>query len=136
MVHLSKRLRIQVGALIILSAIVYMMLQGAHNFRSYFLTVQTFQSHLGKYRHQVVRVQGTLLAQSVRYSEGSATLRFTLESGHAKLPVVYHGMMPNERYGNASAIVKGQLAKDNVFRATKLEIQCPDHYTPARGGTS
>ncbi len=133
---MSKKLRLQIGALAIVSALVYMVLQGAHNFSSYFVTVKTFQANPAKYGHQTVRVQGTLLSRTAHYNAARATLKFTMVSGRAALRVVYHGPMPNERFQDASAIAKGHLGPHGVFDANKLEIQCPDHYAPSKGGAS
>lgn len=131
--RVSKKIRLQIGALVILSALAYMVLQGAHNFSSYFVTVQAYRANIAKFGRETVRVQGTLLSKSVHYNPTSATLRFTMTSGHSTLPVIYQGAMPNEQFKDASAIAKGHMV-DGVFRAEKLEIQCPDHYAPAKGG--
>lgn len=126
-------MRLQVGALAIVAALVYMVLQGAHNFSSYFVTVQAYHANLARFCNQVIRVQGTMLAHSVHYDPARGTLQFTLASGGERLPVVYHGPMPNEHFSQAQAIVKGRLGPHGTFMAQKLEVQCPDHYAPAKG---
>lgn len=133
---MTRKMRLQVGILLIVTALAYMVLQGAHNFSSYFVTVRAYVANAPKFRHEVVRVQGTLVARSVRYNDARGSLHFELSSGSAHLPVVYRGAMPNERFRNASAIVKGRMGAHGVFQAQKLEIQCPDHYTPAREPSS
>nr|WP_275107345.1 cytochrome c maturation protein CcmE [Sulfobacillus harzensis] len=126
----------QIGAMFVVGALAYMVLQGAHNFSSYFVTVKTYRAESAKFGQQTVRVQGTLLSKTVHYNPHTATLRFSLVSGGATLPVLYRGAMPNEQFHNAGAIAKGHMGRDGVFDATKLEIQCPDHYAPAKGGRS
>lgn len=133
---MSKKLRLQIGAMMVVAALAYMVLQGAHNFSSYFLTVKTYRAEMTKLGQQTVRVQGTMLSKSVHYDPRSASLRFTLASGGAALPVVYQGQMPDEHFRNAGAIAKGHMGANGVFDATKLEIQCPDHYAPAGGQAS
>jgi len=133
---MSKKLRLQLGAFVILAALVYLVLQGAHNFSSYFVTVNAYRADMSQLAHQTVRVQGTLLASSVKYDPATATLRFTIASNGKILPVVYHGPMPNEQFQDASAICKGQMGPNGVFECQKLEIQCPDHYTPASGSST
>ena len=127
----SKNIRLHIGITVIVASLAYMVLQGANNFTSYFVTVRTYVGNIAKFRHDLVRVQGTLTARSVRYDPDSGSLRFDLTSGSVRLPVVYHGAIPNERFKNASAIVKGRMGANGVFQAEKLEIQCPDHYAPA-----
>lgn len=129
---MSKPVRLQISVVVIISALVYMMLQGAHNFSSYFVTVRAYCANPQKFQHREVRVQGSLLAQSVHYNAGDGVLSFTLISGSQRLRVQYRGAMPDERFHAASAIVKGEMGAHGVFDADKLEIQCPDHYGPAR----
>lgn len=126
---MSKKIRIQLGAFFILAALVYMGLQGAHNFTSYFVNVKTFQQRVAMLEQHSVRVQGTLLSRSVHYDAAHDTLSFTLTAQGATLPVVYRGAMPNEQFKNARAIVEGHES-GGVFHATKLMIQCPNHYVP------
>lgn len=128
---MSDRVRFGVAAGAILLALAYFVTQGARNFSNYFVTVKQFQADPAKYRGQVLRVQGKLLAGTVRYNPARSLLRFTIESGGSRLAVAYVGSLPNEQFRDASAIVKGRLAPNGVFEAQKLMVQCPDHYSAA-----
>ncbi|PSR24076.1 MAG: cytochrome C biogenesis protein CcmE [Sulfobacillus acidophilus] len=128
---MPKITRLQLSVVVIVAVLVYMMIQGVHNFSSYFVTVRTYRAHLGQLRTQNVRVEGTVLARSVRYNPEDGSLRFTLTSGSEQLNVLYRGMMPDERFRDAHAIVKGKMGANGFFYAQKLEIQCPDHYAPS-----
>ncbi len=129
----SRKIRVQIGALVIVASLTYMLLQGAHNFSSYFVTVRSFRATAAKFGHHTVRVEGVLAARSVHYNKGTGTLLFTLHQGSSTMAVRYRGAMPNERFRNANAIVKGHLESNGVFEADKLEIQCPNHYGPSHG---
>lgn len=129
---LSKKIRLQLGALVILSGLVYIGLQSSHNFSSYFVTVNKYRADFSQLKNKMLRVQGTMDSQSVRYSASTSTLLFTLSSHGQALPVVYHGPMPNERFKNARAIVEGKMGSHGDFVARKLMIQCPNHYVPAK----
>lgn len=129
---MTKKVRLQIGALAILSSLVYIGLEGAHNFSSYFVTVNAYRAHMGQFADKTFRVQGTLLASSVRYNEATTTLSFTLQAKGQSLPVVYRGAMPNEQFKNADAIVEGKIGSNGVFQASKLMIQCPNHYVAAK----
>lgn len=131
---MSKTLRLQIGAMVIVAALAYIVLQGAHNFSSYFVTVKTYHAKMAKFGRGTVRVQGTMLSKTVHYDPKTGSLHFTLESGGISLPVTYRGAIPNEHFHNAGAIAKGHMGSHGSFEATKLEIQCPDHYAPASGG--
>ncbi|OLZ10724.1 cytochrome c maturation protein CcmE [Sulfobacillus thermosulfidooxidans] len=127
----SKKRKLQVGSAVIALSLGYLLVQGAHNFSNYFLTVKQYEDHIRRFSEQTVRVQGTLQSTSVSYNPKTSTLRFDLVSNGAKLPILYQGPMPTEQFKNASAIVKGHMEPDGIFKAQKLEIQCPDHYSAA-----
>lgn len=128
---MTKKLRLQMGAFVVLGALTYLGIQGAHNFSNYFLTVSQYRRDMGRFSGMAVRVQGTMLAPSVQYNSATNTLRFRLVSKGQSLPIIYHGAMPNEQFKDASAIVKGHMGANGTFDAQKLEIQCPDHYAAA-----
>lgn len=128
----KKRVRYQMGVFVIVASLAYMLLQGAHNFSSYFVSVKVYRAHLAKFRDQTIRVQGLLESNSVRYNPHKAVLSFVLADGSSAIAVMYRGAMPNERFRNADAIVKGRMGPQGVFDAQKLEIQCPNHYAPAK----
>ena len=133
---MTNKLRMQVGAFVIMGALAYLGFQGAHNFSNYFVTVSQYRHQMRRLAGMDVRVQGMLYAQSVHYDAATSTLRFRLVSNGESLPILYHGSMPNEQFKNASAIVKGQMGSNGVFVAQKLEIQCPNHYAPAPNATT
>jgi cytochrome c-type biogenesis protein CcmE len=128
---MNKKLRIQIGGFAILAAFGYIVLQGAHNFSNYFLTVGQYRHDMTRFSHDAVRVQGTMQAQSVHYNRAKSLLTFTLVYNGQSLPIIYEGPLPNEQFRDANAIVKGRMGSHGVFDAQKLEIQCPDHYSAA-----
>lgn len=132
---MTKKVRLQIGTLVILAALVYIVLQGSH-FSNYFVPVNQFRSQISRYDNQVVKVQGTLLSSTVKYNAANSTLRFNLEAKGQTLPILYQGPMPDEQFKNASAIVEGKMGSNGVFDAQKLMIQCPDHYSAATSTNS
>ncbi len=128
---MNRKIRIQIAGVVVLAAFGYMLVQGAHNFSNYFLTVGQYRQDLSRFSHEAVRVQGTMESRSVHYNRSKSLLRFSLMSSGETLPILYEGPMPNEQFHNAQAIVKGRMGKNGVFDAQKLEIQCPDHYSAA-----
>jgi cytochrome c-type biogenesis protein CcmE len=125
---MSKKLRLQLGTLVILAALAYLGLQGAHSFSQYFVPVSQFDRQSSRFAGQVIQVQGKLLANTVQYHAATDTMDFVLASGRYRLPVKYVGPVPTEQYQNADAIVKGELGSHGVFVAQEIMIQCPDHY--------
>lgn len=122
--------RTRFSVVAILLALGYMVTQGIKNFSNYFVTVGALDRQPQAYFHRTVRVQGTLLADTVHYDAARGLLTFVLASGQARIHVQYQGPPPDERFLNQGAIVRGHLQSVHVFLANKLEIQCPNHYAP------
>ncbi len=127
---MTKKQRLELGAVVVVGALVYLGIQGAHSFSQYFVPVRQYEQHLAQFSGQTLQVQGKLLASSVHYDPARQTMRFDLVSGRYKLPVKYVGAVPTENYTNASAIVEGRMGPGGVFQAKEIMIQCPDHYQP------
>jgi len=125
--RMTRKVRLQIGSVIILAALVYLGIMAAHNFSQYFVPVNQYEGQLTKFAHKTLRVQGKLLAQSVHYDATTETLTFVLASGGSRLHVRYVGALPSEQFANTSAIVEGTMGKNGIFQAEKLMIQCPDH---------
>ena len=124
---MNRRLRLQIGTVVVLAALVYLGIMAAHNFSQYFVPVSQYRSQFTSFAHKTLRVQGKLLANSVHYDPATEVLTFVLASGQARLPVRYVGSMPSEQFKNANAIVEGSMGQHGVFLAKQLLIQCPDH---------
>jgi len=132
---MSPRLRLQMGTVVILAALVYLGIMAAHNFSQYFVPVSQYRTHYAAFRHKTLRVQGKLLASTVHYDPATEVLTFVLASGEERLPVRYVGSMPSEQFKNADAIVEGSMGRHGVFLAKQLMIQCPDHIQAVPSGT-
>lgn len=126
----SKKLRIKIGAVLVLGALVYLGLQATKSFSQYFVPVAQYQNQLARFKGQIIRVQGRLLAQSVHYNPSTEVLTFLLASGGQTMRVRYVGALPTEEFKNAHAIVEGEMGKSGVFVAEKLMVQCPNHIVP------
>jgi cytochrome c-type biogenesis protein CcmE len=124
---LSKKLRIKIGAVMILAALVYLGLQATKSYSQYFVPVSQYEAHLARFQGQIIRVQGKLLARSVHYNPSTEVLTFLLASGGRTMAVRYVGALPTEEFKDAHAIVEGQMGKGGVFNAEKLMVQCPNH---------
>ena len=126
-----NRVRLAVASVAVMVGIGYILMQTTQYFSTYFVTVREFRARPNAFGGRLVRVQGKLLGNSVHYNQAHDALTFSLTSGGIALPVQYRGALPNERFQNVNAIVKGRLTASGVFKADKLMIQCPNHYNSA-----
>ena len=76
--------------------------------------------------------------QGNAYHQGG--LRFRLKdidhATPARVPVVYHGTVPDQFKNGADLVVQGRL-RNGVFVAQRdsMITKCPDHYAPAKSKT-
>ena len=93
----------------------------------------TLAGHTG-----AVSLVGTVVGKpQVNASYTKAGMRFVLKdvrsSNPARVPVVYHGSVPNAFKSGGDVVVDGTL-RNGVFVAKRgsMITKCPDHYAPAK----
>jgi cytochrome c-type biogenesis protein CcmE len=98
-------------------------------------TPQIVPTQVHKYTGQTVTLVGTVRA--TRGDAGSAGgLRFVLSDPNqrvGRVPVVYHGSVPDLYHVGRVVVVAGTL-RGGTFRASSgsLTTKCPDHYAPKK----
>jgi cytochrome c-type biogenesis protein CcmE len=97
------------------------------------LTPSTLAGHTGE-----VSLVGAVVGnpqESAAYTK--AGMRFQLKDvrskNPARVPVVYHGTVPDQFKTGADLVVQGTL-RNGVFvaKAGSMITKCPDHYAPAK----
>jgi cytochrome c-type biogenesis protein CcmE len=93
----------------------------------------TLAGHTG-----AVSLVGTVVGKpQVSASYTKAGMRFVLKdvrsANPARVPVVYHGSVPNAFKSGGDVVVDGKL-RNGVFVAKRgsMITKCPDHYAPAK----
>lgn len=120
----KKRLIIGIG--IIAVALAGLMWVSMREATVYYVTVAEALA-----QHQTdapVRISGSVDGASIDYDAQGAMLRFTLEDGAHRLPVLYRGAQPDMLRDGATAVVEGMLNQQGVFEAQDLMLQCPSKY--------
>jgi cytochrome c-type biogenesis protein CcmE len=98
------------------------------------LTPSTVAGHTGE-----VSLVGTVVGKPHGNSYNGG-MRFLLEDvrskDSARVPVVYHGTVPNQFKTGGDVVVEGAL-RNGVFVAKpgSMITKCPDHYAPAKSKT-
>ena len=137
----SKQLKFLVGAIAIVTALVYFGYQGINESMSYFQTVPELYASGEKAFERRIKVQGEVVKGSIR-REGGATI-FTIGPTEFKTPerfapgpdthtlqVRYVGndAIPDTFRDYASAIVTGKMKRDGTFEGTFIQAQCASKY--------
>ena len=126
----SMRIKLAVGACVLLGAITYLALAGARQAHVYHLTVDQFLSD-GQYRTQRVRLCGTVDDKHFSASPASLTASFLLKGAGVELPVQYHGVIPALFQAGRDVVVEGQLNPQGVFAADVMMTKCASKYESA-----
>ncbi len=130
-----RRIRVLIGALIVVAVIVYLVIANLGGAQVYYLTIAELKS--GSYSAgQGVRVSGAVDGDSIQWDADKMLLQFTLVDGPEQLAVVYRGMRPDMLRDEATAIVEGKLAASGVFEARDLYLKCPSKYEAAATATA
>jgi cytochrome c-type biogenesis protein CcmE len=100
------------------------------------LSPSTVAGHTG-----AVSLVGKVVGRPQGNAYRQAGLRFRLRDiDHptpARVPVVYHGTVPDQFKPGADLVVQGRL-RNGVFVAQRdsMITKCPDHYAPAKSKSS
>jgi cytochrome c-type biogenesis protein CcmE len=96
------------------------------------LTPSTLAGHTGN-----VSLIGKVVGKTQGYSYTRGGLRFRVKdisrATPARIPVVYHGSVPDQFKTGRDIVVEGTL-RNGVFVAKRgsLITKCPSHYAPAK----
>jgi len=118
------------GGIVILAMVGFLVASGLQSTSVYYLTVNEARTRLKPGGTQVVRISGVADLQSVKWDAQNLNLAFDIVEGDRRLPVLYHGVMPDTFQQSESVVVEGTLAKNGVFDARTLLVKCPSRYEP------
>lgn len=152
----ASKAKFFIGALLILTAVVYLIYSSLQQSQQYFLTVDELQSQGAAMLGREVRVSGAVIGDSIAYDSQTLTLRFVIantpgdqkevdaqgglaavlhqaveDPNAARLQVQYAGVMPDLLRHEAQAIMTGKMGDDGVFYAEELLLKCPTKYEDA-----
>ncbi len=121
-----------VGGLIIVATLVvtFLVANGLQSASVYYLTVSEARTQLRPGGAQIVRVNGVADLSTVKWEAQSLNLSFDIVEGDKRLPVLFHGVMPDTFNQSESVVVEGALGKNGVFEARTLLVKCPSRYEP------
>lgn len=105
---------------------------------AYYLTVDEMVAKGDTLIGERVRMNGLVVAESDTWDEEHHVLRFAvhdendLDGDGNQMPIVFYGPRPDNFHRAASAIIEGELMRDEnsqlVFKADTLLLKCPSRY--------
>ena len=127
------RVKLTVGATVILAAFGYLFLSGMEASQVYYLTVDEYHQQAATMDPgKPFRVSGRVHPGSVERSDTGLDLRFTVYDPDATadvpmLAVAYHGVVPDTFMESSEVVVEGAM-EGEVFAAHTLMAKCPSKY--------
>ncbi len=119
-----------IGGFIILAAVGLLVMNGLSTASVYYLTVSEARTQLRAGGSDIVRINGVADLSTVKYDAQNLNLAFDVVEGGNRLPVVFHGVVPDTFNQSESVVVEGTLNSKGVFEARTLLVKCPSRYEP------
>lgn len=119
-----------IAALIIVSAVGYMIYAAVQSGSEYYTTATELKSMGDKAIGQQMKLGGRVVDGSVQWDKGSNTVAFALADEKQSVPVVYTGVVPDTFAPNVDVIVEGKLGTNGSFQASTMLAKCASKYEP------
>ncbi len=132
----SAQTKFLVGGLVVVLVIGYLVVSSLSGATQYYLTVAELKVQGPSNR--IVRVNGIVDGDSIRYEPTTLTLEFDLVDDSGRLSVVHYDVMPDMLRDGTDAVVEGKYRKDGVFEVNPkgLLLKCPSKYKEAATATA
>jgi cytochrome c-type biogenesis protein CcmE len=125
----SKLNQFVVGAMVIVSAIGYLIYTGIRQTSVYYLTVSEVYAKGVSYHGEGMRVEGSVVEGSIKKDFSGLKAEFAISDGtDHRLPVAYKGIIPDMFRDGIDVVVEGRIDGDGVFQAHTLLTSCPSKY--------
>jgi cytochrome c-type biogenesis protein CcmE len=130
----NQRLVLVAAAILALFAAVLLAMWGLRDRAAYFYTPADVAG--GKAAEgRAVRLGGMVERGSVQKEADGVTMRFVVEDGGARTPVVFRGILPDLFREGSGVVAEGQL-KDGAFIADTILAKHDERYMPPQLGNS
>jgi len=147
------RAKFLIGGLLVIAAIIYLIVTSLQSTAQFFYTVDELKAKGNSIVGRNLRASGAVIGESITYDAQTLEISFLManvsndtqaieaagglaaalhnaavDSGAARVKVVYVGPKPDLLKDEAQAIVTGKIGADGVFYADELLLKCPTRY--------
>lgn len=120
------------GAVVMSAAIAYVAYLGAAGSWRYYLLVDECASHPEQWTGRRLRVNGRVMAGTLKISADRRAASFLLGGSTCNLPVRYQGVLPDNLSEGKDVVVEGALQGNCTLHATNIITRCASKYAPAK----
>jgi cytochrome c-type biogenesis protein CcmE len=125
---MGAKLKYIVGAAVIVAALSWLIFVSSQESKTYYITVDEFDSMAGRLQGKTVKVAGDVLAGSI--DRAKPQMEFVIGSSRKQIRVRYIGkdVIPDTFKDGSQALVEGNIAGDGTFQARHIEAKCASKY--------
>ena len=123
------QIRVLVAGLLVLGALAYMIGASLPQGTVYYQTVKELSRQATDPRP--VGVAGTVAQGPIKRDSTTNLLQFEVVDGTDRLPVTYHGVVPDIFGPKIQVVVEGQRDARGIFQARTLLAKCPSRFQSA-----
>jgi cytochrome c-type biogenesis protein CcmE len=122
------RMKFIVGGAVIVAALAWLGFVGFQESKSYYITVDEFNSMRDSLQGKTVKIAGDVVPGSIDRSKPQ--MEFEIENRDTKIRIRYIGkeVIPDTFQDGSTTLVEGSIAPDGVFHARHIEAKCASKY--------
>jgi cytochrome c-type biogenesis protein CcmE len=125
---MSARVKFIVGGAVVLAALSWLLFVSSKEGKTYYITVDEFESMAGSLHGKTVKVAGNVVAGSI--DRAKSPMEFVIGSQGKEIKVRYIGkdIIPDTFKDGSQTLVEGNIANDGTFQAHHIEAKCASKY--------
>jgi cytochrome c-type biogenesis protein CcmE len=122
------RMKFIVGGAVIVAALAWLGFVGFQESKSYYITVDEFNSMRDSLQGKTVKIAGDVVPGSIDRSKPQ--MEFEIENRDTKIRIRSIGkeVIPDTFQDGSTTLVEGSIAPDGVFHARHIEAKCASKY--------
>ena len=119
-----------IGAVLLLVAVGFLLYTGFREGTVYYYTISELKEKAELLADKEIRIAGQVADGSIEWEADTFTMRFTLVEEGESLPVIFHGVAPDNLQEGREAVVGGKYDAGGFFLADNILTKCPSKYAP------
>ena len=129
----KKAVRVSVSAVVVLSALTWLMISTISQGAEYYKTVDEVMADPSAWHGKRLQVHGFVLGEPL-VKTSTLEYRFTIHNNGKVMQAYYRGVVPDTFKAEAEVVVKGKLAADGSIHIEHKGItaKCPSKYEAAK----
>lgn len=126
---MKKNMKVLLGSSVIIISILTLLIIATPASSGKEVTISHINENRTELKDTYITTEGLLVDGSVEWNADDIELKFMLEGEDgAEIPVIYHGVEPDNFTDEVIIIIQGYLNDQGIFEAEKVQTRCPSTY--------